>query len=277
MGFGKKVSKADSGSEVTVIRFDRKRITFRIMGETPFLFNRMGAKGIEAVFIPGAKMNRAEKASRLKHDPVAEFIDTFDSRDDGPTRLVIPSTMIKGAIRSAAVDTEGTSKSEVGRLVYVVGDWISIYGVPKMHISVVRSADQARTPDVRTRAVLPKWGAEFEVEFVSPRMNAKGIIALLFNAGITIGIGDYRPEKGRGQYGQFKIDAVDIDGESCCDPDFDKEWKALVKAGSRDAQDRGINMAEPYDDNSRAMYDMFMSNIRKTGRENMLKFPPKKK
>lgn len=42
------------------------------------------------------------------------------------------STSFKGAIRSAALDMPGAKKAQIGRLTYIAGDFVGIYGVPKL-------------------------------------------------------------------------------------------------------------------------------------------------
>ena len=67
-----------------------------------------------------------------------------------------------------------------------------------------------RTPDIRTRAFLPRWCAVISVAFVTPTLSAHSVVSLLANAGAIIGIGDFRQGKGKGSYGCFSVAGDDL-------------------------------------------------------------------
>ena len=77
-------------------------------------------------------------------------------------------------------------------------------------MDVVRSADMNKTPDIRTRAFLPRWGAEIDIAFVISALSVHSIISLLANAGIIVGIGDFRQGKGKGSFGTFAVAGDDL-------------------------------------------------------------------
>jgi hypothetical protein len=54
-----------------------------------------------------------------------------------------------------------------------------VYGVPKVFCAITRSADMNRTPDVRTRAILPEWACRFTVRFEKPILRDQTIADLL--------------------------------------------------------------------------------------------------
>jgi hypothetical protein len=74
---------------------------------------------------------------------------------------------------------------------------LSCLGVPKIFSSITRSADINKTPDVRTRAIVPKWACKVDITYVRPVLNHTVISNLFATAGITMGVGDWRPEKVR--------------------------------------------------------------------------------
>src|SRR5574343_117140 len=122
-------------------------------------------------------------------------------------QLLLPpkrkTAAVKATIRCAALMVPGTSKAEIGRSVFVHGETIPVYGVPQLFMSVTRNSDINRTPDVRTRAILPQWAMRFKVRFLVPLLSQDAIANLIAAAGIVMGIGDWRPEKGSGDYGSF--------------------------------------------------------------------------
>ena len=80
-------------------------------------------------------------------------------------------------------------------------------------MSITRSADKNRTPDVRTRAILPEWACKLRIAYTKPILREQAIFNLLAAAGLQSGVGDWRQEKGSGSYGAFKLVNAD-------DPDF---------------------------------------------------------
>lgn len=218
--------------EVSIVEFD-----VRIIGTTPLFQNRMSAKVLQGLLVGSKKKTAAERA-QIKHNPLEEFRASAETVPDGPTALGIKVVAIKAAMCDAAIETAGLTKAGTQRLLYMPGSYATLYGVPQLRMDVVRSADINKTPDVRTRAFLPKWGAEFRVGFVTPQLSTQAVATLLSNAGILIGIGDFRQQKGKGAYGSFRI-ATDED---------QAEWDSLVETGGRKQQLAALESPEYADD-----------------------------
>ena len=192
-----------------------------VVGTSPIILNRMSEKAKHQLLHPSPKKNATEKLTTLKHDPIAEYqASAYRLKDPkAPTLLAVLSTAFKGSLRTAALDMPGAKKSQIGRLTYIAGEHVSIYGVPRLFMSVTRSADMNRTPDIRTRAIIPEWAAKVSVTYVMPLIKQQAVVNLLVAAGITVGVGDWRPEKGAGSYGQFEVRSPD-------DPDYQRIVKA---------------------------------------------------
>jgi hypothetical protein len=225
-----------------------------IVGTSPLILNRMSEKAKHELLMPKGRKTAIEKALSLKHQPVEEYrASAYTLKDPkAPTLLALLSTSFKGAIRSAALDMPGAKKAQIGRLTYIEGEFVGIYGVSKLFMSVTRSADFARTPDIRTRAIVPEWATRIRITFVQPLIKVQAVANLLAAAGITIGVGDWRPEKGSGSYGQFKI--VDQD---------DADYLRIINGGGRKAQEHGLEKPEPYDSETEELLTWFESE-RKT-------------
>lgn len=223
-----------------------------IVGTSPLILNRMSEKAKHELLLPGGRKNAAQRATTLKHSPVDEYRASAYTLTDNaaPTYLALMATAFKGALRSAALDMPGMKKAQIGRLTYVSGDYIGIYGVPKLFMAIVRSADMNKTPDVRTRAIVPQWACRLSVTFVQPLIRAQAVANLLGAAGITIGVGDGRPEKGAMSYGQFKI--VDKD---------DKEFQSIIKTGGRSAQINALDKPTCYDDETTELLSWYEDEL----------------
>src|SRR4051812_42517339 len=116
-------TKADSG-EIQIIEMDEGVMTFNVIGTTPLILNRMSQKVWQELLAPKGKKTATEKASSLKHDPIKEFRDSPYRmlNENSPTILAGLATWFKGAMGTAALDTPGAKKAQIGRLVYVEGD-----------------------------------------------------------------------------------------------------------------------------------------------------------
>lgn len=229
----KKAEKSESEIQVPVLK--RGKATLRIIGVTPLLQNRMSNKVKQTLLVGGRRKTAAQRLE-IKHDPMTEYRDSAEILADGPTALGLRVTAIKGSMCSAALETAGVTKTSAQRLLFMPGDFAPLYGTPQLRMDVVRSADINKTPDIRTRAYLPKWGAEFEVQYITPQLSLSSVVALLCNAGILIGVGDGRQEKGKMSFGTFRVIGEGQD---------DAEWNDLVKNHNRKSQEKALSDPEP--------------------------------
>lgn len=202
------LKKAESGT-LHIDALKQGRVTLRMIGTTPLYFNAMSAKAKRTLLIGGGKKTAAEK-KELKHDPEQEFRDSVYRQPGGPTLLGFPAPGVKGAMATAALETPGVTKTSVQRLIFLPQQRVNIWGKPLLKMDVVRSADMNKTPDVRTRAFLPRWCAEVDIAFVTPTLSVHSVVSLLSNAGVIVGIGDFRQEKGRGSYGTFAVSGEEM-------------------------------------------------------------------
>lgn len=219
--------------------------TLRIIGTTPLFQNSMSEKVKQGLLVGSKKKTAAEKV-QIKHDPISEFRNSMEMVPDGPTALGIRMTALKAAMCDAALETAGLTKASAQRLLFLPGDHATLWGVPMLRMDVTRSADMNRTPDVRTRAFLPTWAAELQVHYVTPQLNASAVATLLTNAGILIGVGDFRQQKGKGAYGAFRLF---VDGQD------DDLWDRITKAGGRAEQLAAIEDPQPADKETASLLD----------------------
>ena len=223
------------------------RVTLRMIGTTPLYFNAMSAKAKRSLLIGGGKKTAAERKV-LKHDPEQEFRDSVYRQPIGDTLLCFPAPGVKGAMSTAALETPGVTKTSVQRLIFLPQQKINVWGKPYLKMDVVRSADMNKTPDVRTRAFLPRWCAEVDIAFVTPTLSAHAVVSLLQNAGVIVGIGDFRQEKGRGSYGTFAVAGTDMG-----------EWQPMwdeITAEAREVQQGALEHPEFADDDTAELMEM---------------------
>jgi hypothetical protein len=248
-------TKAES-TEVVVVEMSRGSLTLGIKGTSPLILNRMPAKARQQLLAPTGRKSAAEKASSLKHDPLAEYRDSPYRMEDpsAPTLLAVLPTMFKGALMTAALRMPGIRKTEIAQLVTVDWDKMPLFGVPQIFSTITRSADINRTPDVRTRAIVPEWACQLTVNFARPMLREQSIINLLAAAGQISGIGDWRAEKGSGAFGSFTL----------CGPD-DADYIRIVAEGGREAQLAALESPQPYDSETEELLAWFNVEIRRRG------------
>lgn len=232
--------KTTDSVEIDVVQMQQGRITLCVLGSSPLIYNQMSEKARRDLLMPAGRKTAAQKAQNLKHEPMTEYRASVYRRADGeagPTRLVFPAPAFKAAMANAAKDMPtSVAKAQVGRLSWVEGYSVDVYGAPMLHMSVVRSADMNRTPDIRTRAILPAWACRVTLTFIMPVLSANTVATLMQAAGMVCGIGDWRQEKGSGNHGQFRI----VDGD-------DAEFQRVIRDGGRDVQDAALADPLAYD------------------------------
>lgn len=248
--------KKTENAEITVKEATTAEMFVYVLGTSPYIYNAMSEKTWHELLLGGHKKNAAEKASTLKHEPYVEYRNsTYQSRDPStPTFLNVPAVSFKKAIASAALDMPGASKAQVGRLIWAEGDRAPMYGVPKIFCAMVRSSDVARTPDVRTRAIIPQWCVPIKITYLTPNLNAQTLANLFGAAGLLNGVGDWRQQKGSGSYGQFRLAGAD-----------DPQVKLLLQIGGREAQERALANPEAYDEETERLLAWFDEEVSRRG------------
>lgn len=230
-------------------------VTLALVGTSPLICNRMAAKARQVLLYPAGRSNRAKHEATLKHEPLEEYRATVHTLPDGETLLAFIATAVKGAIMTAALDIPSTTKAQIGRLVYVNGDYVPVYGVPMMFMSVVRNSGMNRTPDIRTRAILPKWAAVCTITHTMPMITQTAVVNLLNAGGTIAGIGDWRPEKGKGAFGRFRVATID-----------DAEFQEIRRGGGREAQIAALEYPEMYDEDTASLWQWCGEEILRRGK-----------
>jgi hypothetical protein len=250
------MSKSTENVEIIINPIKQETMELAILGTTPIILNRLADKARRELLLPGGRKTAADRAATPKHDPIAEFRASpyILPNDDAPTYIAHMSSAFKNAMMDAALEVPGARKAQIGRLVWVPGMYVSIYGIPELLMSVVRMADINHTPDIHTRVIIPKWAATLVVNFTVPMIKQRSILNLLAAAGIISGVGDWRTGKGKGNHGQFVV------------TDFeDAQFKDIVATGGRAAQIAAMNDPAPYDQESEEMLSWFVETSKSRG------------
>src|SRR5580765_3137494 len=242
------MKKPEVNESITITEIRMSEMRFNIIGTSPLMPHAVSAKAAGSLLFPSPKKNAAEKATSMKHEPIQEFRDAcymFIDSDDTPTRLYMPGAAFHAATSQVAIDMVGAKKAQIARLTNVPVAKVPVFGIPKLVMGIVRSSDMARTPDVRTLPILSEWCCTVTVRFVATLLKEQSIANLLAAAGVIIGIGDGRPEKGKLSCGQFRL---------CNDDD---EQFLHVQTMGRAAQDAALANPECHDLETQRLMDWF--------------------
>lgn len=245
----KKNPDADQLIEIKKIEPDVVRC--HILGASPMIMHRFAFKAWQELLLPSPKKNAAAKATDLKHDPLNEFREcVYRNRSDSePTAVHYPAGAFSKALAAAALDLPGASKAQILRLVGVVSTQINVYGVPTLGMDMVRSSDMARTPDVRTRAYFSEWCCVIDISYIRSLIGRDQIINLLDAAGLIVGIGDYRPQKG-GAFGRFAVVSPD-----------NADLLRITKQQGRKAQEAALNNPAFFNEDSAELFTWFNEEV----------------
>jgi len=230
-----------------------------LLGETPLIYNAMSYKAKLGFLIPRGRMTEAQKRNsinKLRHNPEAEYRNSVYRHLDNEhaTRLMFPAGAFKAALVTAAGE-QGIQMTSIQRHIWLKDSTVDIYGIPQLLMSIVRNAGINRTPDERTRAILPEWACTITVCFTD-RLTEQQVVDLTSTAGMLIGIGDFRQEKGAGNYGQFRV--TDL---------RDTKFKAIVEMGNREAQDAALQIPCCYDAETLSLMEAFKAEVQARGIE----------
>lgn len=243
--------------EIVITAIERGEIEMCILGATPVILHALGPKGRGEILEPSPKKRGAARQVSLKHNVLEEFRQSvYVNRETDETHLCLRGAMFKAATASIPLDVPhmGTSKAQLSRLLYCPQEMVPLYGIPQMMMSVVRNSDMARTPDIRTRAIVPQWACTIRMRFVKPVIREHDVVELVSQAGFIRGVSDWRPEKGSGHYGTFQV----------VNPD-DKEFKSIIKSGGKKAQIKAMENPEPYDQDTETLYEWYLQRLKERG------------
>lgn len=255
----KKKAEQPDIQEVHIVSVDVGLADIVIRGTTPLIMNRLSEKVRQELLLPSPPKNRAERAQVLKHNPHEEFQAAAYRLRGGnaPTLLGMPAGAFKRAIADAAKDQPGSSGAQIGRLLYVSAtEWqnlIPIYGEPQLYMAVVKQAGQTKAPDIRTRVIVPEWAAKIRIEFVTPNLRELPVMRLISAAGLTIGVGDNRPEKGHDSFGRWEIATGDDQAEE------------IISIWGRNAQIAAMQSPTTYDDETEELLSWFDDEVKRRG------------
>lgn len=194
-------------------------MTLTIEGLTPLLVHNFGAKAIKSIL---DKQTGQARTMREKKDPFRDFVESLyvinqkrvpkkkiEPGDSWPyvaDTFGFPASAFKKAMVQACGFVDGISKTWIRGLVHIHGDLLPIkYKRLVMRQDTVRVGPFGKkTADIRFRGEFQEWSIPLRVSFNANAITPQQIVMLLNNAGFSVGVGEWRPEKD-GSSGTFAV------------------------------------------------------------------------
>jgi hypothetical protein len=180
-------------------------VKVEIRGITSLLIHRFGEQAEQA-----GKTRRIEVKNR---DPREEATKAaYINAKDGTfyfSAFAIPNAMSAAGANHKATGTRKTLRFTVPSAVRMLTDAVTILNGDGPAKSFEVDSRPVTIPATKGRIMRHRprfdvWGARFDLEIDSDLLSSEMAHQLLNEAGQSIGIGDFRPEK-RGPFGRFRV------------------------------------------------------------------------
>jgi hypothetical protein len=186
---------------VEVPGIDILRVNVRIVGMSELVMHAWSEKAKKAML---DKQTGQPAKKREFKDPQRDYEEAFYRLPDG--RPCFPSIAFKAAIVSAARQVDGLPMTFLRGALHIDGEFVPIEGEPRMREDTVRVGNG--TADLRYRPGFPEWSATLPIRLNRRALKLEQLLALINQAGFSVGVGEFRPEK-NGAWGMFRVDDVE--------------------------------------------------------------------
>ncbi len=183
--------------QVSPERIDVRRITVRIVGDSPLITHAWSTKAKQMML--DKQMKKGTQAKEAK-DPERDYQESLYHLPGGGHGF--PSIGVKAAAIRGAKGL-GMVMSDTRAAFHVEGDLLRINGTPHPREDMVRVG--MGTADIRYRGEFVDWSIDLPITYNARIVSAEQIIAMLDAGGFGTGIGEWRPEKD-GQFGRFHVE-----------------------------------------------------------------------
>ena len=190
-------------SKVEILEFSIREVKIPITGISPLIIHAWSEKAKREI-----SDKQAGKAKNKKHDirvPEDDFEQAKHKSPqgwDGFPAAGFKAAMIRGA-KMIGMVMKDTQMAFFVRADCEETQLIRINGECRMRTDMVRVG--MGSADIRYRPEYPEWDATLTIEFNSGVISLDQIYQLVKAAGYGCGIGEMRPEKGKFNYGRFRL------------------------------------------------------------------------
>lgn len=189
-----------TGTVIEIPPIEIKTYVLRIVGDSPLIAHAWSQKAKQEML--DKQMGKARGKKEPK-DPQRDYEGAFYRMPDGEPGF--PTIAFKAAAVSAARQVEGLTMTFLRGAFHTVGELVEIEGDPQMREDMVRVG--MGTADLRYRPEFPTWAVNLTIRLNIRSMTLEQLIHLFNQAGFSVGVGEWRPEKD-GRNGMFHVDGV---------------------------------------------------------------------
>lgn len=189
---------------VEIKDFSINEVVIPIVGISPLIIHAWSVKAMREI-----SDKQAGKAKNKKHDIRIPEDDYEQAKHKSPQGWEgFPAAGFKAAmIRGAKMI--GMVMKDTQTAFFIKADCeetqlVKINGESRMRTDMVRVG--MGSADIRYRPEYPDWSANLTIEFNSGVVSLDQIYQLVKAAGYGCGIGEMRPEKGKFNFGRFKLE-----------------------------------------------------------------------
>lgn len=206
--------KKKAPTEIKIMGLSTQAYEIQIRGISPLIAHAWSEKAKKEI------RDKQQGAARLKKEPKDQEVEFNGARYLVDGEDCIPASGIKKAIMAAATFAD-MWKNQAGMSFFVRGDkengqYVTIldgegkpYGTtnpPAMREDMVRvGSAMSKVADLRYRPEYTPWQAKFRIEFNANFITLNEVMNLVNIAGFSVGLCEWRPQKGGGDFGRFEI------------------------------------------------------------------------
>ena len=189
--------KAPDTSGISIPPIEIKTYEFVIVGDSPLICHAWSKKAKQEML--DKQMGKARGKKEPK-DPVRDYEEAFYRDADG--KPAFPTIAFKAAAVNASRQVEGLTMTFLRGAFHTVGEMVTIDGTPRMREDMVRVG--MGTADIRYRPEFSEWSVNLIIRLNTRSLTLEQLIHLFNQAGFSVGVGEWRPEKD-GRNGMFSV------------------------------------------------------------------------
>jgi hypothetical protein len=194
-------------TKIEVPEFEDKVLKVKIFGNS-IITNAWGNKIRQQMLYD--QMHPEEKAGKKKKRAPKNPEENFQNARylDEKGRDCVPAVAVKNAMVTAGMRYYGYSQPLLRGTITVLGDTLPLkYRKMTMREDMVRVGPWGnRQPDIRHRPEYHDWSLDLAIRYDEEFIKPKSLVNLLRRAGFSVGLHEWRIEKG-GQFGGFRVDS----------------------------------------------------------------------
>lgn len=208
--------KEQSDNTLDIPQIVESFAAIQIVGDSPLIENRFLPEQLDGI---AEKQSGAAVNKKAPRNPNAEFMghchiieppEAITEESFASLRFGFPAIGIKKAIATAAMRFTDAEKVQYFGLIKVHGPYLGLIEIkcPKGPV-MVRDATNLLKPPVLLayRPYFQDWEMTLPIKFISSRISLEQLVNAIRWAGISVGIGSWRAERG-GDKGTFTVGKI---------------------------------------------------------------------